>query len=135
MVKLNAELKEEFAKMKIFPLATASKAGVPNVIPIGMCMLQDDCETIWIVDNYFNKTLENMKENPQAAIYVWGPDIKGCFQIKGKLEIVNSGADYEKMYKMVKEKADRFPARHLVRMKITEVFDCKSGPEAGKKIL
>jgi predicted pyridoxine 5'-phosphate oxidase superfamily flavin-nucleotide-binding protein len=42
MVKLTDEMKEDFAKMKIFPFATASKDGEPNVIPIGMCNLQED---------------------------------------------------------------------------------------------
>ena len=36
MVKLTDEMKEDFAKMKIFPFATASKDGEPNVIPIGV---------------------------------------------------------------------------------------------------
>jgi predicted pyridoxine 5'-phosphate oxidase superfamily flavin-nucleotide-binding protein len=78
MVKLTNEMKEDFAKMKIFPFATASKDGEPNVIPIGMCNLQEDGETIWIADNYFNKTRNNLDENPRGAIYVWGPEIKGC---------------------------------------------------------
>ncbi|MDG6243704.1 MAG: pyridoxamine 5'-phosphate oxidase family protein [Methanolobus sp.] len=135
MVKLTDEMKTEFAKMKIFPLATASKEGVPNVIPIGMCMLQEDDETIWIVDNYFLKTMENLRENPKAAIYVWGPDINGCFQIKGDIRIIDRGEEYEEMRKIVKAKSDRFPAKYLVKMKISDVFECKSGDEAGKKLL
>jgi hypothetical protein len=43
-MKLTNEMKEDFAKMKIFPFATASKDGEPNVIPIGMCNLQEDGE-------------------------------------------------------------------------------------------
>ncbi|MGA9086185.1 MAG: pyridoxamine 5'-phosphate oxidase family protein, partial [Methanoregula sp.] len=36
MVKLTAEMKESFGRMKIFPVATASKDGTPNVVPIGV---------------------------------------------------------------------------------------------------
>jgi len=137
MVKLTDEMKEDFAKMKIFPFATASKDGEPNVIPIGMCDLQEDGETIWIADNYFNKTRNNLDENPRGAIYVWGPEIKGCYQIKGDIEIKTDGADYEKMYKMVKSKGDRFPAKALAVLKITDVYECKpgAGTEPGKKLL
>lgn len=137
MVKLTDEMKEDFAKMKIFPFATASKDGEPNVIPIGMCDLQEDGETIWIADNYFNKTRNNLDENPRGAIYVWGPEIKGCYQIKGDIEIKTDGADYEKMYKMVKSKGDRFPAKALAVLKITDVYECKPGPgtEPGQKLL
>lgn len=137
MVKLTDEMKEDFAKMKIFPFATASKDGEPNVIPIGMCNLQEDGETIWIADNYFNKTRNNLDENPRGAIYVWGPEIKGCYQIKGDIEIKTEGKDYEKMYKMVKSIGDRFPARALAVMKITDVYECKpgAGTEPGQKLL
>ena len=137
MVKLTDEMKEDFAKMKIFPFATASKGGEPNVIPIGMCDLQEDGETIWIADNYFNKTRNNLDENPRGAIYVWGPEIKGCYQIKGDIEIKTEGEDYEKMYNMVKSKGDRFPAKALAVMKITDVYECKpgAGAEPGQKLL
>jgi len=137
MVKLTDEMKEDFAKMKIFPFATASKGGEPNVIPIGMCDLQEDGETIWIADNYFNKTRNNLDENPRGAIYVWGPEIKGCYQIKGDIEIKTEGADYEKMYKMVKSKGDRFPGKALAVLKITDVYECKpgAGTEPGQKLL
>jgi predicted pyridoxine 5'-phosphate oxidase superfamily flavin-nucleotide-binding protein len=107
VVKLTDEMKENFAKMKIFPFATASKGGEPNVIPIGMCKLQEDGETIWITDNYFSKTRKNLGENPRGAIYVWGPEIEGCYQIKGDIEIKTEGEDYEKMYKMVKGIGER----------------------------
>jgi len=135
MVKLTDEIKAEFTKMKIFPFATASKDGVPNVIPIGMCYLQEDDETLWIVDNFFLKTMENLRANPRGAIYVWGPEINGCFQIKGNVKIIDRGEEYDEMRKIVKAKSDRFPARYLIKMKITDVFDCKSGPEAGKKLI
>jgi predicted pyridoxine 5'-phosphate oxidase superfamily flavin-nucleotide-binding protein len=136
MVKLNDEMKQDFAKMKIFPFATASKSGEPNVIPIGLCKLQEDGETIWITDNYFLKTRKNLDENPRGAIYVWGPEIEGCYQIKGNIEIKTEGEDYEKMYKIVKSIGDRFPAKALAVMKITEVYECKSSkPEPGKKLL
>ncbi|WP_455565218.1 pyridoxamine 5'-phosphate oxidase family protein [Methanosarcina barkeri] len=95
MVKLDEKMKTAFSKVKIFPVATASKDGIPNVVPIGFCQLVDD-ETIWISDNFMSKSLANLKENPNVAVYVWGPDTGGCFQIKGKAEIISSGDKFEK---------------------------------------
>ncbi|AKB36910.1 hypothetical protein MSSAC_2320 [Methanosarcina siciliae C2J] len=135
MVKLSNEMVEDFAKMKVFPFATASKSGEPNVIPIGFCKLQDDRETIWIADNFFHKTRQNLEENPRGSIYVWGPEVKGCYQIKGDFEIKTDGEEYEKMYKAVKSLGDRFPAKALAVMKITDVYECKSGAGAGKQLL
>ncbi|MFZ0004517.1 MAG: pyridoxamine 5'-phosphate oxidase family protein, partial [Methanoregula sp.] len=59
MAKLTAEMKEAFGKMKIFPVATASKDGTPNVVPIGVVELVSD-DTIWITDNFMHKSLENL---------------------------------------------------------------------------
>ncbi|NOQ48559.1 pyridoxamine 5'-phosphate oxidase family protein [Methanococcoides sp.] len=134
MVKLTEDMKEAFSKVQIFPFATASKAGIPNVIPIGMCKLVDD-ETIWVTDNYFLKTRQNLDENPVASIFVWGPEVGGCFQIKGDVEIKTSGDDYDKAHAGAKAKGDKFPAKALMVMKITDVFECKSGDDAGKKLV
>jgi len=134
MVKLNADMKEAFAKMKVFPVATASKDGTPNVIPLGMVELHDD-ETIWITDNFMNKSLSNLRTNPKIAIYIWGPEIKGCFQIKGVTAIKNSGPEYDEMKAGVNRKRPELPARSLVIVKITEIFECKPGPTAGAKLI
>ncbi|MGP8168815.1 MAG: pyridoxamine 5'-phosphate oxidase family protein, partial [Methanoregula sp.] len=53
MVKLTAEMKEVFSKNKIFAIATASKAGIPNVAPMGSVQLVSD-DTIWLGDNFLN---------------------------------------------------------------------------------
>jgi uncharacterized protein len=134
MVKLSEEIKTAFSKVKIFPVATASKDGIPNVIPIGFCQLVDD-ETIWIVDNFMFKSLTNLKENPNVAIYVWGPDTGGCFQIKGKANIIDSGEKFEKMRSIVNIAKPGLPAKTLMEVEITEVFQCAPGPGAGKKLL
>lgn len=134
MVKLTPDMKETFSKVNLFPVATASKKGVPNVAPIAFVIMVDD-ETLWLADNFMNKTLANVKENPHAAIYVYDSYLKKCFQIKGSVEVKTSGTDYEKMRKMVHEKKPGLPAKSLLVMKVTEVFECNPGPQAGKKLL
>lgn len=134
MVKLNENMKTAFSKVKIFPVATASKEGVPNVVPIGFCQLVDD-ETIWIADNFMVKSLTNLEENPSVAIYVWGPETGGCFQIKGEAAIINSGEKFEKMKEIVHAAKPGLPAKNLIEVTITDVFQCAPGPEAGKKLL
>lgn len=134
LVKLNEEMKSAFSKVKIFPVATASKDGIPNVVPMGFCQLMDD-ETIWISDNFMVKSLANLKENPNVAIYVWGPDTGGCFQIKGKTEIISSGEKFEKMRSIVHAAKPGLPAKTLIEVRISEVFQCAPGPDAGKKLL
>lgn len=134
MVKLTEEIKTAFSKIKVFPVATASKDGIPNVVPMGFCKLIDD-ETIWIADNFMLKSLANLKENPHVAIYIWGPDTGGCFQIKGKADLIDSGEKFEKMRSIVHAAKPGLPAKTLIEVKISEVFQCSPGPGAGKKLL
>jgi predicted pyridoxine 5'-phosphate oxidase superfamily flavin-nucleotide-binding protein len=134
LVKVSEEMKIAFSKVKIFPVATASKDGVPNVVPMGFCQLIDD-ETIWLADNFMLKSLANLQENPNVAIYVWGPDTGGCFQIKGEVEIISSGEKFDKMKSIVHAAKPGLPAKTLIEVKITEVFSCAPGPGAGKKLL
>jgi uncharacterized protein len=134
MTSLNPEMKETFSKIKVFPVATASKSGVPNVSLIAFVQLVSD-DTIWLADNFMKKTIGNLMENPKAAISVWDPETRKCFQIKGNAEIKTSGPDYETMKKMVHDKRPELPAKSLVILKISEVYSCVPGPDAGKKLL
>ncbi|MGC9435273.1 MAG: pyridoxamine 5'-phosphate oxidase family protein [Methanomicrobiales archaeon] len=134
MVVLNDEIKAAMATIKAFPVATASKDGVPNVVPIGFVELVDD-ETIWIADNFMKKTLANIKENPKVSLFVYGPETKGCYQIKGDVELKTSGPDFEKMQETVRSKMAKAPAKGLLVVTITDVYTCLPGPNAGEKIL
>ena len=134
MVALTGEMKELFARIKLFPVATASKKGIPNVTPIAFVLLIRD-DTIWIADNFMQKTLANVRENPHIAVYLYDSESKKCLQIKGSVDIRTSGGDYEKMKQMVQEKKPGLPAKSLLIMKIDEVYECMPGATAGKKIL
>jgi hypothetical protein len=103
---------------------------------MGVFQLQDDDETFWFVDNFMQKTLKNLKDNPKAAFYVWSPDTAGAYQIKCAVtEIINDGPLMAK----AKEIADNFrpglPTKGLVIMKVLEVYSMAPGPTAGKKLL
>ena len=134
MVKITDEIKAAFSTIKVFPVATASKDGWPNVVPIGFVELVDD-DTIWIADNFMKKTLANVRENPKVSVYVWGPETKGCFQIKGDVELKTSGPEFDKMQETVRSKMAQAPAKGLLIVKIRDVYSCSPGPNAGDKLL
>jgi predicted pyridoxine 5'-phosphate oxidase superfamily flavin-nucleotide-binding protein len=58
------------ARVKISVIATASRDGKPNVVPLGLTKVISDDE-ILVMDNYMNKTRANLEANPVAAISVW----------------------------------------------------------------
>ena len=135
MATMNQRMKEIFEKQQIIVLATASKNGIPNVVPIGSKKIIDD-GTILISDQYFDKTLENMKNNPQAAITIW-EKFEG-YQIKGTVTIETSGQRFEETAKWVEEqgKALNLPlkSKGAVILKITEIYSVSPGLDAGLKI-
>ncbi len=133
MAKLTPEILEQMKKQKVYSVATASKDGVPNVVPVGMLIPQED-GSIWIIDNYFKKTLANMQENPKAAFYVWNPECTESWQIKGSLSIENSGPDYEAGAVYAKLINEKLPAKNLVKMTVDEVYYVTPGDHAGQKV-
>jgi len=134
MVKLTEEMIEAFKATKYFAMATASKDGDPNVVPIGMAILMDP-DTVWIGNQFFHQTLKNVKENPRVALLVWTAGVPGCLKIKGDIKVLESGPDYDKMKALVKERKPNLVCKGLLVMKITDVYDCRSGTEAGKQLL
>ena len=74
--------------MKNIVLATATPDGVPNADPMGMKKVID-AETVYISDQFFNKTLANLKENQKVAITFWGDE--GAYQIHGTATYINEG--------------------------------------------
>lgn len=139
MVKLTPEMREDIQKVKVLPLATASDDKTPNVIPIGIAEIDDtdpENDYIHIMNNFFLKTIDNLRENPKVALYIWSPETAGCIQIKGEaVEIAAEGAVYEDMTGRVAAAKPGLPMKEIIRIKITDVFNCKSGKEAGQKVL
>jgi uncharacterized protein len=132
MVKLTAEIKESLAATKLVYLSTASKSGIPNAVPIGAFKLLDD-ETMLISDQFFNKTLANLKENPHAGITWWGE--KAGFQIKGTTTIHTNDEIFKQDAAWIKELKPNLVAKSAIVLAITDVFQVKPGPGAGSKIL
>ena len=130
---LTSEIKEAIARAELFPFATASAAGIPNVVPIKYLHVAGD-DALWITDNYMQKSLANLRENPQAAIYVWSPEPKLCVQLKGDAEIRTEGEEYEQMKALVRRVKADLPARSLVIVRVREIYQCLPGTDVGRKI-
>jgi hypothetical protein len=132
MVTLTDEIKESLAATKLAFLATSSRDRMPNVVPIAAFRVLDDA-TLLISDQFFNKTLANMKENPKASLSWWGE--KGGFQIKGTVTIHTDGEIWQQDVAWMKELRPSLKPKGAVVMKITDVYSVVPGTEPGKKIL
>jgi predicted pyridoxine 5'-phosphate oxidase superfamily flavin-nucleotide-binding protein len=85
MAQMTPEIMTALRAGRIFPLATASGNGEPNVAPMGGVFARDP-ETIWIGNQFMKTSIQNVLENPRACLYVWGPGITGCYKIKGDVK-------------------------------------------------
>ncbi len=132
MVRVTEEIKESMQGTKIAFLATASTDGVPNVVPIGAFKFLDD-ETLLISDQYFGKTLANLKGNPKIALVWWGE--KGGYQIKADITIHTDDEIFRQDVEWVRGIKDTLKPKSAIVGKITDVYIVKSGTDAGKKIL
>ena len=137
MAKMNEKVRAMFENQPIVAMATASENGIPNVVPIGAKKVLDD-ETILISDQYFNKTLANLKENPQVALTFWDLETHDSYQIKGAITIETSGEVFEQTAAWIEEiaKARNVPmkSKGAVVLKITDIFSSAPGPGAGSRI-
>jgi predicted pyridoxine 5'-phosphate oxidase superfamily flavin-nucleotide-binding protein len=131
MPKLTEEVKSVFSKQEVFPVATASQGGVPNVVPMSFVKVYDD-DHILIVDNFMDKTKKNLLSNPWLSLYVW--DGKQSYQIKGKATIHASGQLFEEAVAWVKDKMPVLQPRSAVLVEVTNIFVCQPGENLGKEL-
>ncbi len=132
MVKVTEEIKESLKGTKVAYLATAAKDGTPNVVPIAALKFLDD-ETLLISDQYFGKTLKNLRENSKIALTWWGD--KDGFQIKADITIHTDGEIFRQNVEWVHSIKETLNPKSAIVGKITDVYIVKSGSDAGKKIL
>lgn len=133
MPKLADNVKEVFNKTAIYAVATASKNGLPNVVPIHFVKLYEE-DTILLVDNFMNKTASNLSENPWIAISVWDNNQKQAFQIKGEASIITSGKVFDDAVSWVQKTMPQLQPKSAILLKVTNVFNCQPGPDIGKEL-
>lgn len=137
MASLNERMKEIFGKQGVFVLGTADLNGIPNVVPIGAVKILDD-ETILVSDQYFHKTLNNLKENPKVAISFWETDTGEGYQIKGEAKIQTEGKIYEDTVEWVRQYGEKIghplKSKGAIVIKITEIYSVTPGSNAGQRV-
>ena len=99
-MKLSTEIKQMLDENIVY-LATSTKDGKPNVVPIGMAHAISENE-ILIHDMMFKKTRKNLEDNPQVAMSFTDVKRWESFQLKGKARIYTEGDMFEKVLEIMK---------------------------------
>ena len=135
MSKMTDKMQELFNKVRTVVIATATAEGKPNAVPVNAKKVID-AETILISDQYFNKTLANMKANPRVSVMYW-EGVNG-YQLKGSVIIETSGQRYEDTARWIDEMSTKLgvplKSKGAVIFKIEEIYDLSPGPNAGKQL-
>ena len=135
MAQMTERMKALFDKVLTVVLSTVSEDGIPNAVPVGAKKIIDD-ETILMSDQFFNKTLANMKANPRVAVTFW-EDHEG-YQLKGSVTIETSGQRFEDAARWIDERSKElgFPlkSKGAVILQIEEIYGVAPGPGAGRKL-
>jgi predicted pyridoxine 5'-phosphate oxidase superfamily flavin-nucleotide-binding protein len=129
---LTEEMKDAIEKDNLVFLATATKDGVPNVVPIGFARPIEN-DTILIVDNFLKKTRKNLEDNPKAALVVRDAS-KAPYQFKGSVEIVESGKYFDQAVDWATSVMSQLSPKAAVLLKVEEVYSVQPGPGAGSKV-
>lgn len=154
MVKITDDMREIAGKTKGWALATVSKEGIPNVIPIGNGKVLSENE-ILLTDNFMGKTIENIKANPdKVAVSAWDWDTVQGYQFKGMARIETSGEVFEEAVHMAKSRAKarmtlldaprakaelvsrtpRIEPKAAVVITVKSIYITTPGPDAGKEV-
>jgi predicted pyridoxine 5'-phosphate oxidase superfamily flavin-nucleotide-binding protein len=132
-MKITTEMKEMFTKVRTPSIATASRDGKPNVVPIAFTKVISDNE-ILLMDNYMNKTRANIEANPEVAISIWDFDLRTGYQFKGKARIQTAGTVFDEGIQWVKNRRPQIAPRAAIIVTVDEIYLLGSGPDAGKRI-
>lgn len=97
--------------------STVSPDGIPNSI-YATCVSKYDESTIVIANNYFSKTLKNIKSGSKGSVLFITKD-KTAYQVKGNIEYHTQGAIFDDMKTWNPEK---HPGHAAAAVKVEEVF-------------
>lgn len=124
-----------FEKVDVVVLGTSTVDGTPNAVPVGAKKIIDP-ETILISNQYFNKTLANMKSNPKVTVMFWHGG-EG-YQLKGHVTIETSGKRFEDTARWIevrsRERGVKRKSKGAVILEIEEIYGISSGPKAGRRL-
>jgi len=117
MAILSAEAKAIIAETHPGWVATADKAGQPNVSAKGSFRVLDD-EHVLFADIASPRTMANLAENPLVAAIVYDPAARRGCRIWGRAEVASSGELLERVNRELA--ARNMQAKHVVVVAVSE---------------
>ena len=116
---LTKEVKELFEQVPTMALATVNNSNIPNVSVIASKKIIDS-RTIWTIDTFHKKTLQNIIQNGQVSIALWKDSLG--YQIKGTAKYHKEGEIFEKGKKWILKIKPQKIVKGVIEIKITNIY-------------
>jgi uncharacterized protein len=135
VTKITDEMKQVAEKAEAFNVATTTKNGEPNVVPISFAKVLSDDELL-LMDSFMRKTIENIKANPRVAISVWEKRIGDSigYQFKGSARIETSGRVFDEGVKWVRDIEPALSPKAAIIVTVDSIYMTTPGPDAGNQL-
>lgn len=135
MAVMSKEVQELFSKVGSLAFATVSEGGQPNCCVVGMKKVIDD-ETVYVSDQFFRKTLDNVRANQKVSLTFWeGHD---AYQIHGTATYVNDGERFltqkEWVDALFAQMGMPIKAKGGIFVHVDAVYQVAAGPQAGERL-
>jgi uncharacterized protein len=135
MAHMKGRMQKLLDKVSFAILATSTKNGIPNAVPIGAKKIIDS-ETVLVSDQFFNKTIINLRDNPTASLTFW--EGHEGYQLKGTVAIETSGDRFDETARWIEERSAEvgFPlkSKGAIILKVEEIYGIGPGPKAGRRL-
>jgi general stress protein 26 len=106
------KLKEILENREFISVATISPAGRPNAAP--KFFLKIESKHIYLIDYTMGRTWENLKTNHHISLSVMDTGALVGYQINGTAVIIESGHEYEQIFKEVTLKEIDLSAKRII---------------------
>lgn len=135
MAKFTEEMKGIIDQANVVALATATKVGEPNVVPIAYKKAFSDNELL-LVDIFMRKTEANIKANSKVAVSAWhtASGVSKGYQFKGNAKIETSGEAFDEGVRIVKAEEPEINLKGVVIIKVDSIYTVSPGSDAGKQV-
>lgn len=125
-------IKKLFEAQDIVAFGTSAE-GEPNVIAVYWKHIADE-STIWLIDNYMNKTLSNLEKNPRVCVSLWDPESNEGYELKGTATYSSEGETFDKAKAWIQSINPKKNPKGVVEVKVSEIFTIEPGPAAGTRL-
>ncbi len=133
MAKITRDMRPIAEKARPFILATASKDGKPNGVPIGVVRIISDDE-IMLADIFMHKSRQNISENPMVAVTFWSPEDRYGYQFKGKARVETSGKNFDDATRLLQDRMSPYTPKAVVVVKVDEIYYIGANKDSSKRL-